>query len=110
MSRAGGQGDPVAARPSGTAGSVGLALLLAAMAGAAWVSAGAIPGRSNGGGLVEGADLLAAVPCAIAAIEAVLLFRAKTTPARAIGWFVVACAGLLVVVFVAAISNSGLGS
>ena len=88
----------------------GLALLLAAMAGAAWVSADAIPGRSNGGGLVEGADLLAAVPCTVAAIQAVLLSRGKTSPGQAIGWFAVACAGLLVVLFVAAISNSGIGS
>ena len=80
------------------------------MAGAAWVSAGAIPGRSNGGGLVEGADLMAAVPCAVAAIQAVLLIRGRTTPARAIGWFAVACVFLLLVVFVAALSNSSLGS
>jgi hypothetical protein len=92
------------------AGVVGLALLLAAIAGAAWVSVGAIPGRSNGGGLVEAADGLAALPCVIAAYEAIRLARGRTTPASAIGWFVVACVFLLFVVFVAALSNSGLGS
>ena len=46
------------ARRSRTASAVGLALLFAAMAGAAWVSAGAIPGRSNGGKYVEVAALL----------------------------------------------------
>lgn len=89
---------------------IGLGILLAAMAGAAWVSIGAIPGESNGGGLVETADGLAALPCAIAAYEAIQLARGRTTPASAIGWFVVACVFLLLVFFMSAVSNSGLGS
>lgn len=97
-------------RDSKRDGAVGLALLLAAMAGGAWASVGAIPGRSNGGGLVEAADGLAVLPCAIAAYESIQLARGRTTPARAIGWFVVACAFLLLVLFVSALSNSGLGS
>jgi hypothetical protein len=80
------------------------------MAGVAWASVGAIPGRSNGGGLVESADGLAALPCAIAAIEAIRLARGRTTPVSAIGWFAVACAFLLLALFMAALSNSGLGS
>ena len=110
MSPASSSVDTRAAHRSRRAGAVGLALLLAAMAGAAWVSVGAIPGRSNGGGLVEAADDLAALPCAIAAYEAIQLARGRTTPASAIGWFAVACAFLLLVFFMSAVSNSGLGS
>ena len=86
------------------------AACLAAMAGAAWMSVGAIPGRSNGGGLVEAADGLAALPCLIAAVEAIRLARGKTSTASAVGWFCVALFFLLIVLFMAALSNSGLGS
>jgi hypothetical protein len=92
------------------AGAIGLALLFATMAGTARVAAGAIPGRSHGGGYVEFAAGMATVPCAIAAYEAIQFARGITTPARAIGWFVASCAFLVLVVFVAALSNSGLGS
>lgn len=92
------------------AGAVGLALLLAAMAGAGWVAAGAIPGRSNGGALVDGAAMLAALPCVVAAIEALRLMRGTTSPKSAIGWFAVAGVMLLFLLFASAVSNSGLGS
>ena len=91
------------------AGAAGLAILLAAMALVSWVAAGAIPGRSSGGEYVEAAAGIAALPCALAAYEAIQLIRGRTTPARAIAWFVTACVALVLVVFAAAISNSGLG-
>jgi len=106
----GGDVDRVATRGSRRAGAVGLALLVAAMAGAAWVAAGAIPGRSNGGALVETAAFTAALPCAMAAFEAIRLARGRTTLSRAIGWFAAACVALLFLLFMAAVSNSGLGS
>lgn len=86
-----------------------LGIIFTATATAAWLSVGAIPGRSNGGGLVLTADGLAVVPCVIAAVEAIRLARGKTSTASAIGWFFAALFFLLVVLFMAAVSNSGLG-
>ena len=108
MSRAGSAVDPKAT--GRTAGAVGVATLFAAMAGAGWVAAGAIPGRSHGGELVEFAALVAAGPCAIAAILPIQLARGRTKTSLALGWFIAACVALLFLLFVASISNSGLGS
>ena len=102
--------DSRASDRSKRAGAIGLALLVAAMAGAGWVAADAIPGRSNGGGLVEFAALVAAGPCAVAAILEIQLARGRAKTSLALGWFIAACVALLVLLFVAAISNSGLGS
>jgi drug/metabolite transporter (DMT)-like permease len=100
--------DPAEYRRRRAAG-VGLGILFAAMAGTGWVAADAVPGRSNGGGFVEIAGGMAAIPCCIAAYEAIQHSRGRTTPARATGWFVAACAALLSIIVAAAISNSGLG-
>jgi hypothetical protein len=100
--------DQDAVRRLEKAGAAGLALLLAAMAGAGWVAAGAIPGRSNGGTYVECTAFIAAMPCALAAYATIQLMRGRTSPSRAIGWFVAACAALVFLLFVAAVSNSNL--
>jgi len=109
MSRAGAEANRATARHPGTAGAL-LGALSAAIAFAVVLSIDGIPGRSNGGGLVEGAAVLAAVPTAVATILAVQLFRGRTRASLAVGWFVVACVMLLFLMFVAALSNSGLGN
>jgi hypothetical protein len=96
-------------RRPGTAGAI-LGALSAAVAIAVVLSIKGIPGRSNGGGLVEGFAVMAAVPTAVATILAVQLGRGRASTALVVGWFVVACAALLLLMFVAMLSNSGLGS
>ena len=107
--QAGSAVDPEAARRPGAAAAL-LSALSAASIFAVVLSLKGIPGRSNGGALVEGAAVLAAVPTAVAVILAVQLARGRTRTASAVGWFVIACAALLWLMFVAVLSNSGLGN
>ncbi len=84
--------------------------LSAAVAVAVELSVQGIPGRSNGGGYVEAFAIPAAGSTAIAAVLAVQLYRGRAPAGLAVGWFAVACAFLVLLMFVALLSNSGLGS